>query len=400
MIEIATVTTTLVDLPTVRPHKLAFATVTEQNYVIVEITSKDGAAGIGEAATIGGPAWSYESTETIKTMIDTYLTPLLIGQDAGRFIHLAERMATGIAGNPFAKAAVEMALIDLTARTLGLPAHAMLGGQVTDRLPVAWTLASGDHGRDVEEGQEHVRSGRHRIFKIKIGAGDPRADVAHVNAIRSGLPDNVSVRVDVNQRWDEPTATRWIQALQDGGVDLVEQPVAADNVAAMRRLRERTTLAIMADEAVTTPHTALTLAQAGAADVFALKVTKAGGAWNTRAVASIAAAAGIPCYGGCMLETSVGTAACAHVFATLPGITFGCELFGPLLLRDTITVEQIVYEDGCIRVPDGPGFGMTLDRDKLAHFAREGSTVGTHRSTARKGNGHALPCTDGRAASA
>ena len=188
-------------------------------------------------------------------------------------------------------------------------------------------------------------------------------------------------------------------ALEDGGVDLVEQPVAADNVSAMRRLRETTRLAIMADEAVTTPRSALEIARQGAADVFALKVTKAGGPWRTRDVAAIAAASGIPCYGGCMLETSVGTAACAHLFATLPGITYGCELFGPLLLRDTITQEPIAYRDGCIVVPDGPGYGVTLDREKLAAYARDADGARSIHPV-QKGNGHALPRPNGRPAAA
>ena len=127
----------------------------------------------------------------------------------------------------------------------------------------------------------------------------------------------------------------------------------------------------MADEAVGTVQEAFDLARAAAADVFALKLTKAGGIANTRKVAAIAEGAGIGLYGGCMLETGVGTAAYAHTFATLPGINHGCELFGPLLLKDTITVQQIDIHDFQFWIPEGPGFGVDIDEQKLAFYRRD-----------------------------
>ena len=102
----------------------------------------------------------------------------------------------------------------------------------------------------------------------------------------------------------------------------------------MARLAARFDVAIMADEALGTIFDAMNLVQHNAADVFALKLTKAGGPLATMKVAAIAEAAAIPCYGGCMLETSVGTAAYLHTFAAIGAIRLGCELFGPLLLED------------------------------------------------------------------
>ena len=116
---------------------------------------------------------------------------------------------------------------------------------------------------------------------------------------------------------------------------------------------------------------AFDLARAAAADVFALKLTKAGGIANTRKVAAIAEGAGIGLYGGCMLETGVGTAAYAHVFAATSGINQGCELFGPLLLKDTITVQQIDIHDFQFWIPGGPGFGVDIDEQKLAFYRRD-----------------------------
>jgi muconate cycloisomerase len=186
--------------------------------------------------------------------------------------------------------------------------------------------------------------------------------------------------VDVNQAWDELTATRCIARLEAAGVALIEQPVARHNVAAMARLAARFDVAIMADESLGTPAEALHLVQHAAADVFALKLTKAGGPLATMKTAAIAEAAGIPCYGGCMLETSVGTAAYLHTFVAIHGIRAGCELFGPLLLKDDLVTEPLLYHDGAIHLHEGPGFGVEIDPAKLAFYRRDRDPVVSVRS--------------------
>jgi len=369
--KIHSIETVLVDVPTTRVHHLSFGAITEQNYVVVRIRDSDGAVGLGEASTIGGPAWAEESTETIKTIIDQYLALHLLGQDPRNLNTLSARMDKLVRGNRFAKAAVEMALVDLVARAAGMPAHQYLGGAVHERIELAWTLASGRTEADIDEGEAKLAAKLHHVFKLKIGHGDPKTDTAHACRIARHFEGRARVQVDVNQAWDELTATRCMAALQDAGIALVEQPVPRDRVDAMARLADRFDMAVMADEALATPIDAMRLAQAAAADVFALKLTKAGGPLATLKTAAIAQAAGIACYGGCMLETGLGTAAYLQVFSTLPGITQGCELFGPLLLKDDILTKPLRYGDGAIHLHDGHGWGVDLDEDKLAHYRRD-----------------------------
>ena len=118
----------ILDIPTIRPHKLSFGSISRQSPVIVQVWLKNGATGFGEAATIGGPSWNEESPESILHAIQNYLAPALIGQDAGGFEGALARMDKACKGNAFAKSAVEMALIDAVARTLELPAWQLLGG--------------------------------------------------------------------------------------------------------------------------------------------------------------------------------------------------------------------------------------------------------------------------------
>ncbi|WP_370681662.1 muconate cycloisomerase family protein [Comamonas sp. GB3 AK4-5] len=379
----------ILDIPTIRPHKLSFGAIQRQSPVIVQLWLRNGATGFGEAATIGGPSWNEESPESIAHAIQHYLAPAVVGQKAAHIEQLLTRMDLACKGNAFAKSAVEMALIDALARTLDIPAWQLLGGKVHDSLPLAWTLASGDVERDLQEAQLRLEQGRHRIFKMKIGARAPQDDVAHVSRIARGLPASATLTVDVNQAWDGNTARRYLPQLIEAGVTLIEQPVAKWNVPALRQLTQTLQGAlIMADETVCTPQDAMLLAREQAAQVFSLKVAKHGGLLRTRKVAAVAEAADIGWYGGTMLETSIGSAASAHVFSTLPGAHHGCELFGPQLLVDDIVETQMPIRDFALQLPDGPGYGLTVSLSQLQRFDRANAgkqplqvDMGSHRTS-------------------
>lgn len=371
----------IVDIPTIRPHKFSFGAINRQSPVIVQLWLANGACGYGEAATIGGPSWNEESPETILHAIQNYLAPAVAGADARRFAEHVQRFDAVCKGNAFAKSAVEMALIDAVARSLGVPVWQLLGGKRIERLPLAWTLASGDSQRDLEEAEQMMQARRHRLFKLKIGARSPADDVAHVTRIARGLDGRASMTVDVNQAWDGNTARQFLPQLVEAGVTLIEQPVAKWDVQALREATQSLGGAalIMADETVCSAQDAFMLASQRACHVFSLKVAKHGGLLRTREVAAVAQAAGLGWYGGTMLETSLGSAASAHVFATLSDQHHGCELFGPQLLVDDIVEQPMAVRDFELELPDGPGFGVVVDEKRLDRFdrARQGLTPAT-----------------------
>lgn len=189
----------IVDLPTIRPHKLAMHTMQNQTLVILRLRCSDGIEGIGEATTIGGLAYGYESPESIKSNIDAHLAPALIGLDADNINAAMHKLDKIAKGNTFAKSGIESALLDAQGKRLGLPVSELLGGRVRDSLEVAWTLASGDTARDIAEAEQMLEARRHRIFKLKIGANPLEQDLKHVVAIKKALGERASVRVDVNQ---------------------------------------------------------------------------------------------------------------------------------------------------------------------------------------------------------
>ncbi len=362
---------TIVDVPTVRKHKLSSLSVTAQSYVIVELRLANGVIGIGEAATLGGPRWSEESVESIKATVDTYLAPALIGAAADRFEAARARMDEAAKRNNAAKAAIESALFDAVGKTLGVPAVQLLGGVVRESVPVLWTLASGDPAQEIEEAEKKIAARLHNTFKVKIGAQSPEADMARMRRLASALEGRATLIVDANQAWDETTALRCLPILAEIGVTLVEQPLPAWNILGMARLRARSTLPLMADECVFSIHDMLDVARAGAADVVSLKLVKHGGLLATRDVAAVAGAAGIGLYGGCLLESSIGAAAHLHVFAGLRDLAWGCEHFGPQILTGDLVTEPLRFEDFHIHLPTGPGLGVTLDPEQLRRYARQ-----------------------------
>lgn len=361
----------IIDLPTIRPHKLSMATMQQQTMVIIKITSSDSILGWGESTTIGGLTYGPESPESMKLTIDQYIAPLLVGKDATNINLLMHTINKNVKGNNFAKAGIETALLDAQGKRLNVSVAQLFGGSIETKLPVLWTLASGNTEKDIEEAQHLISINRHDTFKLKIGSNEPKKDVAHVIAIKKALGDDIKVTVDINQAWSEFTAKIWIKVLQENGIDLIEQPIVKTNFEGLARLSEFYHVPIMADEAVSTPEDAMKLAKIRGGSVFAVKIMKTGGLYNAAKIAGMAEAADIGLYGGTMLEGSIGTVASAHIFRTFANLEWGTELFGPMLLTDDIITKPLVYKNCKLELPHGPGLGITVDEDKLNHYKRK-----------------------------
>jgi muconate cycloisomerase len=359
----------LADIPVRRPHAMSFTTLRAVNFVFVRIETRQGLVGWGEAACLGGPTWSEESAESIAATLERYVVPWLRGRDATQLEALRLEMARRVQGNPFARAAVEMALWDLNGRALGVPVHRLLGGRVRERVPLSWSLAVEQPEAELAEARELVARG-HRIFKIKTAAHPLAEDVARVRAIREAVGPDVRLRVDANQGWDRPTALRAIRAMEACDLDFIEQPLPRWDLDGLAEIARSVSVPVMADESCASPQDALAIARRGGVAILALKLTKSAGLANTMAIARIAEAAGLGCYVGCMIETSLGTAAYLQVALAAAPVTWGCELFGPLLLRGDVVREPVRYADGCILALDGPGLGVDVDETALKEWIR------------------------------
>src|SRR6266571_9103695 len=245
--KIADVRVIQADIPVERPHKMSFTTLEAVNFVFVRLETANGMVGWGEAACLGGPTWSEESSESVAATIERYIAPWLIGRDATGLEALRLEMARRVQGNPFARAAVEMALWDLNGKALGVPVHRLLGGRVRESVPLSWSLAVESSDAEVAEARAKVALG-HRIFKIKTAAHPVAHDVERVRRLREAVGPDVSLRVDANQGWDRPSALRAVRALEPYGLDFVEQPVPRWDLDGMAEIGRRVDVPIMADE--------------------------------------------------------------------------------------------------------------------------------------------------------
>ncbi|WP_119166130.1 muconate cycloisomerase family protein [Algihabitans albus] len=367
---IATVDTAIVDLPFRRLQRFARLDARSQNSLLVRIRTRDGLEGIGEAIVPCGPWWSGDSVEAMKLTIDTYLAPSLIGEDPHDVAAIFVRLGRSVRNNAFAKAGLEIALLDLIGKLHDLPVHVLLGGRSRSACPVAWPLASGSTEKDIEEIDEMLGSGRAAAFKVKMGATGMAADLTRIGRLAETLKGRAGLRVDPNESWTEADALRALPALAEMGVEMVEQPVERALLDGMARITARSNVTIMIDEGAQSEADMIEVVKRNAAHMVSIKPMKAGGLWPAKRMADIAAAAGIPVYMGTFLESSIGTAAGMQLAATFDRLPLGGEIIGPLLLAEDIVTEPLIYADGALQLPEGPGLGVTLDEDKLRAFTR------------------------------
>lgn len=370
-LKIVGVDTRIIDVPLVRPHKFATTSMDAQPILLVSVRVDGGVTGVGEGVVPGGPWWGGESVETMKVLVDRYIAPVLVGRTVDDITGIMLDIERVVAGARFAKAAVEIALHDAWARCLDVPVHTLLGGAFRSSIDVTWALGAAPVEEILAEAAEKLDRREHFSFKLKMGAIEPADDTARVRAIAEGLKGRAGVRVDINARWDRFTALRYLPALADGGVELIEQPTPGEQIEVLAELNHLLPIPVMADESVQTPHDALDVVRQSAADVIAVKTTKCGGLQRSKEIAAIAKAAGVACHGATSIEGPIGTAASIHFACSEPAINYGSELFGPLLFSVELLQEPLRYSNGAVALPEGPGLGIELDMDVVNSLTRE-----------------------------
>lgn len=338
--------------------------------VLLRLTAEDGTHGWGEASS-----WSVftGSAEASFAALDRYIRPLVVGarlEDRAAILH---RAARAVAHCTEAKAALETALLDLSGKLAGLPAHALLGGKCRDRIPLSCSIADPDFDRDLDLLRRLTGDGV-RIVKLKTGFQGHAFDVMRLERIRKDFPD-MAVRVDYNQGLHPDQAEAALRDVAAFGPDFIEQPVAAHLRDLMARLRNRVDVPLLADESIFGPEDMLDAITKGIADGVSIKIMKAGGLTRAQTVARMAGAAGWAAYGGDMFETGLAHLAGTHMIAATPEITLGCEFYQAsyFLTRDLLAAPFPV-KDGHVIVPDEPGLGIDPDPGRIADFSIRQST--------------------------
>src|SRR6478735_3546220 len=330
--------------------------------LLVEIHTDEGIVGVGEAP---GP-----TLPTIRTIIDAELSQFLVGQDPLRTEWLVHRMEEFTRNwsrmGAYAIAGLEIALLDLKGKALGVPVAELLGGFCRTRVPVVGYLFIDEPEANARKAAAFVEAGTTEL-KLKVGR-DFTQDHDTIAAIRDAVGPGPKIRIDANMMWSVPAAIKWIRGLEHLDLQYVEQPVPDFDVQGLAQVRRSVGVPIAADEGCTDIRSALELIKADACDVFVVYPSEAGGLTRARQIAALADAAGKWCAIGSWAELGVATMANAHLAASSTNFPFASDTHYPLQEHDVLAVP-LELGDGAIEVTGAPGLGVEIDREAANRLA-------------------------------
>lgn len=344
------------------PLKFRFETsfgVQTHKVVPLLILHGEGVQGVAEGTMEARPMYREETIAGALELLRGTFLPAILGRSFANPEAVSDALG-GYRGNRMARAMVEMAAWDLWARTLGVPLGTLLGGR-KDQVEVGVSLGiqPGEQAT-VDLVRQHVEQGYRRI-KLKI---KPGWDVQPVRATREAFPD-IRLTVDANSAYTLADAGR-LRQLDEYDLTYIEQPLAWDDLVDHAELARRIRTPLCLDESVASSQDARKALALGAGGVINLKVSRVGGHAEARRVHDVAQSFGAPVWCGGMLESGVGRAHNVHLSTLpnfrLPGDTSSASRYWA---RDIIQ-EPLEAEGGLMPVPQGPGTGVTLDREFLA----------------------------------
>lgn len=322
------------------------------------ITTEDGTTGYGYGSAMahyGAPV------DAVKSALGNF-ADILKGRDSTRINEILWDLDRHVVGNNQPKAAVDGALHDLLARRLKIPLCQLFGGSTRDHFPSLRILAI-KSPEDMAASALSLFETGVRYFKIKVH-GDVEDDIARVAAIRKALGPEANLTIDANQSYTPKAAIRAINGMAEHRIDLVEQPVARDDLQGLKLVTESVPVVVEADEAADSLDDVMTLASGRYVDAVSLKIAKLGGLRNTLAAARICEAAHIRYRLGAHVGPRLIAAQATHMAAALPGIWYANELseFARLLDDPFEGMEEV---DGTVKLPSGPGSGVVPRAGKL-----------------------------------
>jgi o-succinylbenzoate synthase len=347
-----------VSMPLRRPFRTSFGVSTDKDAILVRAAGDDGTEGWGECVAMEAPLYSGEWNDGAWLVLRDFLAPAaLAGRDAG------------LRGHPMAAAALDTALLDLRLKAEGMSLSKHLGG-VRDRIPCGVSVGIEDDLDDLLGLVKGFVDAGYRRVKLKI---EPGKDVEVVAAVREAFPDT-PLSVDANAGYT-PESADPLLALDEYGLEYVEQPLAEDDLVGHARLQERLATAICLDETITSPTVTRGAIDIGACRVINVKMGRVGGIGPSREIHDLAVDSGVPLWCGGMLETGVGRAANVALASmpgfTLPGDTSGSDRY---FERD-LTEPFVVDPDGTMAVPTGPGIGVAPIPDVLREVVVDRTTI-------------------------
>jgi len=355
------------------PFETSFGTVQDRRILLVEVVV-DGTSGWGEVTAGETPAYNAETTDTAWHVISDFIAPSLIGQSVSETSELPRLMAR-IRGHEMAKSGVENALWDAAAQLKGIPLHRLLGGTI-EEIACGVSLGIRENPESlVKRVEEELRGGYQRI-KLKI---KPGKDYEFVAAVRKEFP-NIRLSVDANSAYSLDDAPH-LKRLDEFGLLMMEQPLNWDDIHAHSKLQAQIQTAICLDECIHNTRHALTAIELKSCRIINIKLGRVSGHTEARRIEQACRAHGVAVWCGGMLESGIGR---AHNIAmsTLPGFSLPGDVSASQRYwsEDIIEPPVEVTEKGTIRVPETPGLGYAVKRDRIEKITVRRSNWGARHA--------------------
>jgi len=340
------------------PFETSFGRIQTRDCILLEVAS-EGLVGYGECVADRDPGYSYETVQTAWHILSDFLIPEILGKEIERPQELGKQMEF-VRGHLMAKGGLEMALWDLMGKRQGRSLQDLLGGE-RPQVDVGVSVGIQDSPSELVKVVESYLSQGYRRIKIKI---KPARDVTETQAVRRAFPD-LRLQVDANSAYTLDSAQA-LAPLDDLDLLLIEQPLAEDDLWDHSKLQTRFRTALCLDESILSARHARQALEMGACRVINIKAGRVGGLSQSVAIHDLCLSQDVPVWCGGMLETGVGRAA-NLALASLPGF----RLPGDISASDRYYAEDITQErftlnpGSTIRVPTGPGLGVTINHQAL-----------------------------------
>lgn len=341
------------NIPLIRPFVTALRSTEYVEDIVVILETDTGLCGYGSAAST--PVITGDSQESIIGAVQI-LTAKLINKEIANFEELLLTVQTTVVNNSSAKAALDIALHDLVAKSLQVPLYKFLGGGNPELITLT-TVSAQETEQMIADAKLFVDQG-FKTLKIKVGL-DPEQDIKCLKLIRKAIGNDTEIICDANQGWEAKSALRVINNLvkDDINIAMIEQPVKAWDYQNLKYVREKSKLPIYADEAVFNLHDAAALISGSFIDGINIKLMKCGGIYRARGIYDLATSYSLPCLAGCMLESPIGITAMASFIAGRSNVRF-IDL-DPIAMIKTNPVHGGISLDGTkLRLTDKPGLGI------------------------------------------
>jgi L-Ala-D/L-Glu epimerase len=336
--------TEVITVHTTHPFVIARGGSSEWRNVWVRLIDDDGVEGWGEAA----PSRFYgETSDTVLAALER-LRPIIESADASRIEELESAMLATLRFNAAARAAVSAAMHDLQGKLLGVPLWQLWGLTPTASPRSSFTIAIAADDETLRSRVREAVAAGYPILKVKLGSDHDRRIMS---LVRESAPDAI-LRVDANAAWTAKQTLAMVPQLKELCVEFIEQPLPPHDLDGLRFVRSRCDLPIVADESCLTATDVAKLV--GVVDGVNLKLAKCGSLREALRIVHTARAHGMLVMAGCMVETSLGITAAAHLGPLLDAVDFD----GAALLRDD-PFRGATIANGVLALPTAPGLGVT-----------------------------------------